>query len=60
MSRAIIIPLRVPRSAVIPLRAARAFVTGIIVPSSSGVTFHILTELGAVIDTELSEQTRTE
>ena len=58
--RALIIPLRVPRAIVQALRSPRAFVTSIIAPSSAGITFHILTELGVVIDTELGGQTRTE
>lgn len=48
------------RAIIIALRAARSVVTTLIAPPAGGVTFHILTEAGVVIDTEAANQLRTE
>jgi hypothetical protein len=48
------------RVVIIPIRASRVVITKVEAPSSVGVTFHILTETGLVLDTEAADQMRTE
>lgn len=49
------------RTLLIPINAPRAFLTALVPPTGTpSVTFHILTEIGDVIDAETGDQTRTE
>jgi hypothetical protein len=59
MSRYVIRPRVVARSAVVPRHDARGFVTSHTAPTGV-VTFHILAETGDVLATEAGDQLRTE